>query len=154
MAKQTKEVAVIEKLEELKDYATQAQNPYLLGRINRIMQEIKTDEIAQSLEPLKEEHVFEYKSNNDEDLKMVSEILENYHEEDVHEVATAKTDSFVERMIPIVDQQNLIDLKNAQNELLKEVTWESIWEEWIDRGSKEDFLDYLREFYNAPTKKQ
>lgn len=130
MAKaQTKEVAVIEKLEELKDYATQAQNPYLLGRINRIMQEVKTDGITQSLEPLKEEHVFEYKSNNDEDLKMVSEILENYHEEDVHEVAAAKP-------------------------IQKEVTWESIWEEWIDRGSKEDFLDYLREFYNAPTKKQ
>lgn len=138
MEKQTKEVAVIEKLEELKDYATQAQNPYLLGRINRIMQEVKTDGITQSLEPLKEEHVFEYKSNNDEDLKMVSEILENYHEEDVHEVAAAKP-------------------------IQKEVTWESIQEDFLSTSDHKDNLseidvyfvfEWLSKNYNAPTKKQ
>ncbi len=143
MAKaQTKEVAVIEKLEELKDYATQAQNPYLLGRINRIMQEVKTDGIAKGQEK-------EWKKGITE-----KNYIGDYHEEDVHEVATAKIDSFVERMIPIVDQQNLIDLKNAQNELLKEVTWESIFEEWNLVSNKYPYaFDWLSENYNVPNRK-
>jgi hypothetical protein len=136
-------------------------------------------EVTQSLEPLKEEHIFENKSNSDEDLKMASEILENYHESDVDVKGVVKTDSFVERMIPILEKQNLYDLKEMQKEISSskthdfanyqeevqhieqiptksEVTWESIYNDWDNTSEfyTKTFLQYLEKNYNVPTKKQ
>ena len=99
MAK-AKEMVVIDKLKELRDYATQTENYYLLGRVKRIIEEVKIDEIAK----------------------------ENYHKLDV-------------------------DPKGIQ----KEVTWESILEEFNESGilrSNTAFIDWLNSNYSVPTKKQ
>jgi hypothetical protein len=116
--------------------------------------------------------------------------LVDYHEADVDAKGVVKTDSFVERMIPIVEKQNLEDLKEMQNEIssakthdfanyqeevqhIEKVTeskvqgesvfdvekiecqiWDNIHKEWHTDFHGMTFLEYLKEFYHAPTKKQ
>jgi len=176
MAKQKQELAVIDKLEELKDYAMQSKNQYLLGRINRIIKEIKIDEINQSLEPVVVE------ANNPlqiEDAIKISEVTsENYHEADVDEKGVVKTQ---EESAPIIykafgDQSEKVfdsienkthEFANYQEEVQhieqipnkSEVTWESIYNDWDkhnhpQKNESSVFLIWLSTNYNVPTKKQ
>lgn len=119
-----------------------------ISEFNQSKEEVKTDEIAQ----------------------------ENYHEEDVHEVAAAKPIQ-EERVLveandgstAVVSESNLASLKDSVVKVdgyaTSEVTWESIWEEYRENianydeiKTQEDVLDqyikYLEVNYNAPTKKQ
>lgn len=142
MAKAQKtEVAVIDKLEELKDYATQTENYYLLGRINRIIEEVKTDEIAQE----QTERVYDSEPIASSIQKVEGNriVQADYHEEDVHEVATAKT-------------------------VQKEVTWETIQDNFeIEEYGNPEYgiteehsemksliFNWLSNNYSVPTKKQ
>lgn len=68
------------------------------------------------------------------------EAEENYHEEDVHEVATAK---------PIHKEEKIL------NENPDTVNWQNINAIWMKYYTQTHALiEYLEEFYNVPTKKQ
>lgn len=130
-------------------------------------------EFIKPKEPVVAEREFESEPIASKTETIVGENLvqADYHEADVDVKGVVKTDSFVERMIPIVEKQNVEDLKEMQNEISSskthefanyqeevqyieqiptksEVTWESIWEEYRDNivnydeiKTQEDVLD-------------
>lgn len=140
MTKKTKEVAVIDKLEELKDYATQFENLYLIDKVNQIIKEIKTDEINQELSSrvFKSEPI----ASKIENIIGNQIIQSDYHEADV-------------------DVKGVVDsIIKADGYSTSEVTWGNIYNLFQDQTqlkkdlSIKDAFDWLSKNYNPPTKKQ
>ena len=131
---------------KLLDYSGEAFEDFKLAvlKAKESKEEIKTDEIAKGQEK-------EWKKGITE-----KNYIGDYHEEDVHEVATAKPHEFANYK----DEVKYIE----QVETKSEVTWESIYDDEF-KNSKEykdspsnfllgAFFNFLKDNYNAPTKKQ
>jgi len=71
---------------------------------------------------------------------------ENYHEADVDVKGVVKTHDFTNY------QEEVQHIEQIPTK--SEVTWESIFEEWHTDFHGMTFLQYLKQFYNVPTKKQ
>jgi len=72
---------------------------------------------------------------------------EKEDEKEVLIVAEPVNESLVEKLIPIVEKQNLVDLKEAQ----KEASWDNIFNDFKLSGEK-SLSTWLKTNYNAPTK--
>jgi len=181
MAKEVKkEVAIIERLNNLKEVFKASENQYAINEIDKVLEdfsEIETVDNTQEVEfeensdcveqgrliekdgvlfdtVLNKPHVpgneivretFEVSGGPLKSFAIdkVDEntifIRENYDEDDVHEVAAAKTPLF-----------NIGEV----NRQIEEKTWDSIWERWhtdFHGMNFLNFLDFLKEFYNPPT---
>ncbi len=66
---------------------------------------------------------------------------------EIEVVTEPVNESLVERLIPIVDKQNLVDLKESQ----KEASWDIIFNDFKLSGEK-SLSTWLKTNYNAPTK--
>jgi len=77
------------------------------------------------------------------------ELLQNIDSPAPEPIVETKNESLVEKLIPIVEEQNLADLKEMQ----KEITWESIFQEFKLSGEKSLSI-WLTNNYNVPTKIQ
>lgn len=66
---------------------------------------------------------------------------------EIEVVSEISNESFVEKLIPIVEKQNLADLKEAQ----KEASWDSIFKDFKLSGEK-SLSAWLKTNYNVPTK--
>jgi len=99
-----------------------------------------------SLEHLKEGHVFEYKPNNEEILKMASECLQIDQESDTHEEATKGLSTRLKANTPAVE---------------KELTWDDVFKNYYfykeesNRAQKTwlSLEGWLSANFNCPTYK-
>ncbi|MES2864134.1 MAG: hypothetical protein V4666_08455 [Bacteroidota bacterium] len=98
--------------------------------------------------------VLDIKTYDDEKwVKLISDIetkISTPAEEVVPEMTNAKepvNESLVEKLIPIVEKQNLADLKEAQ----KKVSWVNIFNDFKLSGEK-SLSAWLKTNYNVPTK--
>ncbi len=91
--------------------------------------------------------VLDIKTYDDEKwAKLVSDI-ETKRSTPVEEVIEPVNESLVEKLIPIVEKQNLADLKEAQ----KEDSWDNIFNDFKLSGEK-SLSAWLKTNYNVPTK--
>lgn len=103
-----------------------------------VVEEVKSDQSANSLESLKDEYMFEYKPNNEEILKMASECL------GVDQEATKGLSTRLKANTPAIE---------------KELTWDDVESEFI-QFHKEQMIfippgvfKWLSKNYNCPTRK-
>lgn len=101
--------------------------------------EVVADEVVNSLEPLKDEHIFEYKQPSvEETMQMVSEMLGS-------ETPT--------------ELQGIFTNSDEIQEVEFEETWDSILRQFHESESVQDdhsvdFVLWLEKHYNVPSKKQ
>lgn len=132
----------IAQIEELKDYFAQSENTFGVGKCIDIITTLKSDGedfVSEKFSEIRNsilQRSFEEAPIPSEPILVENqtETQSNYHEEDVHEVATSK---------PIQEK----------------VTWESIRQDFyfnvtLQLEIDEQLWQYLEENYNVPTRKQ
>lgn len=126
---------------KLLNYSDEAFEDFKLAvlKAKEPKEDVKTDEIAKG-------QAKEWKKGITE-----KNYIGDYHEEDVHEIATAKPHEFANYK----EEVKYIE----QVETKSEVTWESIFNDWDKKNHPQKnessvFLIWLSTHFNIPTKKQ
>lgn len=83
----------------------------------------------------------------DIETKISTPVLEPVDVKEIEVVSEAPNESFVEKLIPIVEKQNLADLKEMQND----ASWNTIFNDFKLSGEK-SLSAWLKTNYNVPTK--